>query len=39
MAKETAETATAEQASPRLQVIRQYIRDLSFENEIGRAHV
>jgi preprotein translocase subunit SecB len=29
---ETTETATAEQASPRLQVIRQYIRDLSFEN-------
>jgi preprotein translocase subunit SecB len=32
MAEETAETAAAEQASPRLQVIRQYIRDLSFEN-------
>jgi preprotein translocase subunit SecB len=32
MAEETAKTATAEQASPRLQVIRQYIRDLSFEN-------
>jgi preprotein translocase subunit SecB len=32
MAEETEETATAEQASPRLQIVRQYIRDLSFEN-------
>jgi preprotein translocase subunit SecB len=32
MAEETAETATAEQASPRLQIIKQYIRDMSFEN-------
>ncbi len=35
MAEETAETketAATEQASPRLQIIKQYIRDLSFEN-------
>ncbi|MBE9475872.1 MAG: protein-export chaperone SecB [Proteobacteria bacterium] len=32
MAEEQAETATAEQAAPRLQIVRQYIRDLSFEN-------
>jgi preprotein translocase subunit SecB len=30
--QETEETGTAEQASPRLQIVRQYIRDLSFEN-------
>jgi preprotein translocase subunit SecB len=32
MAEETTEEATAEQAAPRLQIVRQYIRDLSFEN-------
>ena len=32
MAEETTKEATAEQAAPRLQIVRQYIRDLSFEN-------
>ena len=32
MAEETETTANAEPASPRMQIVTQYIRDLSFEN-------
>ncbi len=32
MAEEKEETAAAEQLQPRMQIINQYIRDLSFEN-------
>jgi preprotein translocase subunit SecB len=32
MAEEKEETATEEQTSPRMQILNQYIRDLSFEN-------
>lgn len=38
MAEETAEAANAEPVAPRMQIVNQYIRDLSFENVAAQNH-
>lgn len=38
MAEEKAEAASAEPVAPRMQIVNQYIRDLSFENVAAQNH-